>query len=369
MPAQFHHLRQALNQRKENGTFRCLRSGSKGIDFYSNDYLGLSRNKELQQWILQEVTANPGLLSGSTGSRLISGNSATVTETEQYIAREHHVPSALLFPSGYNANLALLSTLPGRQDTIIADEQIHRSIHDACMMSHAKKIKFKHNDLKSLENKLQRIEGNCYIAVESLYSMEGDFAPIQEMAELAQKYSAGLLVDEAHAFGVLGYGLIAKYQLQSQVLATVVTYGKALGAHGAAILTNELIRDYLINFASPFIYTTSAQDIQWMSIRTGYEFLKEHEKLSLDLRKNIKLFRKQRLKSPSSENSPIQAIIIPDNQRLKALQNALSEKGMLTYPIYSPTVKEGTERIRICLHSFNTEEEIIELARTIVKFI
>lgn len=362
---QFVHWQQALDKRKKEGTFRSLKVKPEGVDFYSNDYLGLARNKELQQLLLEQVQNNPALLSGSTGSRLISGNSSVATETEKLIAHQHNYESSLLFPSGYNANLALFSTLPERQDTIIVDEQIHRSVHDACMMSHAKKTKFKHNDLNSLEDKLRRTDGKCYIAIESLYSMEGDFAPLQEIAELAVKYSAGLIVDEAHAFGVLGYGMVAEHQLEHYVLAAVITYGKALGAHGAAILTSELIKSYLINFASPFIYTTSAQDVQWMSIRTGYDFLKTHPELSLKLQENIKIFKAQDIETFSSENSPIQAIIINDNQKLKMTQNALSEKGMLTYPIYSPTVKEGTERLRICLHSFNTEEEIIELVRTI----
>lgn len=369
LEGQFVHLQQALDKRKELGNFRSLCAKTEGIDFYSNDYLGLARNKELQKLLLEQVQDHPALLSGSTGSRLISGNSVMTTDTEDYIAQQHQYPSALLFPSGYNANLALFSTLPGRQDTIIVDEQIHRSVHDACNMSHAKKVKFKHNDLTSLEDKLRRKEGNCYIGIESLYSMEGDFAPIEEIVDLAQKYNAHLIVDEAHAFGVLGYGLIAKFHLQNKILATVITYGKALGAHGAAILTSELIKNYLINFASPFIYSTAAQDIQWKSIKTGYDFLLTHPHFSEELQSNIRLFREQGLQTPSSENSPVQAIIIPDNQRLKSLQKALSEKGMLTYAVYSPTVKEGTERLRICLHSFNTEEEVVELTGMIREFI
>ena len=149
----------------------------------------------------------------------------------------------------------------------------------------------------------------------------------------------------------------------------MVTYGKALGAHGAAILCSKTVKEYLVNFASPLIYTTSAQDFQWMSIKTGYEFLNQHHKLAEKLQNNIKVFRGRNLQSPSAETSPVQAIVIPDNRRLKALQNALSEEGFLTYAIYSPTVKEGSERLRICLHSFNTEEEIIKLTGIIKKFI
>ena len=363
------HFQEALEKRKKEGTLRILQPKSEGIDFYSNDYLGLARSKDLQNLLVKQITENPQLLSGSTGSRLISGNSPTVIETEDFIAKEHNYSGALLFSSGYNANLALFSTLPTRQDTIIVDEKIHRSVHDACKLSNARKLKFQHNNPEDLEQILKRQKGNCYVAIESLYSMDGDFAPIQEIAEMAEKYNANLIVDEAHAFGVFGYGLVQKYQLQDKVTATVVTYGKALAAHGAAILSNDTIKSYLINFASPFIYTTSAQDILWMSIKTGYEFLKMNGDLSTKLKKNIRIFRQQNLKTSSSENSPIQAIVIPDNNRLKVLKDTLLDEGFLTYAVFSPTVKEGTERLRICLHSFNTEEEIIGLTNIIKDFI
>ncbi|THV58573.1 aminotransferase class I/II-fold pyridoxal phosphate-dependent enzyme [Chryseobacterium candidae] len=358
-----------LDKRKEKGTLRRLQIPSDGVDFYSNDYLGFAKSKELQYLLLQKIMDTPQMLSGSTGSRLISGNSDIAVSVEKDIAQKHHFESALLFPSGYNANLALFSTLPSRHDVVIVDEQIHRSVHDGCKLSNAKKLKFKHNDTEDLENILKRQEGHCYIAIESLYSMEGDFAPIQKIAVLADMYKASLIVDEAHAFGVFGYGLIEKYQLQNHVSAAVVTYGKALGAHGAAILCSETVKSYLINFASPFIYTTSAQDFQWMSIKTGYEFLDQHHELSVKLQDNIKIFRSQNLQSPSAEKSPVQAIVIADNQRLKILQQTLSEEGFLTYAIYSPTVKEGSERLRICLHSFNTEEEIMKLTGIIKEFI
>ncbi|MCE3074468.1 aminotransferase class I/II-fold pyridoxal phosphate-dependent enzyme [Chryseobacterium gwangjuense] len=369
MLSHFQHFHEALQKREEEGTLRNLRPKFDGIDFYSNDYLGLARNKDLQKLLVQNVSENPQLLSGSTGSRLISGNSSLLIETEEYIAKEHQYKSALLFSSGYNANLALFSTLPTRHDIIIVDEQIHRSVHDACKMSHAKKIKFRHNNPEHLEEILKKQSGHCYVAIESLYSMDGDIAPLQEIAKITEKYNASLIVDEAHAFGVFGYGLIDALQLQNNVLATVITYGKALGTHGAAIVTNQLIKNYLINFASPFIYTTSAHDFLWMSIQKGYEFLQANSQFPVELQKNIKVFRDQHLQSPSSENSPIQAIIVPDNHQLKAVKEALLENGFLTYAVFSPTVKEGTERLRICIHSFNTEEEIINLIKIIRSFI
>jgi 8-amino-7-oxononanoate synthase len=365
----FHIFEEALKKRKETGNLRILKQKLEGIDFFSNDYLGLARDRNLQNLLLKNVLENPQLLSGSTGSRLISGNSQQAVETEDFIAKEHQYEAALLFPSGYNANLALFSTLPTRHDTIVVDEQIHRSVHDAWKMSHAKKLKFKHNDPQHLEDILRKQKGNCYVAIESLYSMDGDIAPIKQIAEITEKYNANLIVDEAHAFGVFGYGLVDKFQLKEKVLATVATYGKALGTHGAAILTTNVVKSYLINFASPFIYTTSAHDFLWMSIKTGYHFLNDNKKLSTNLQKNIEIFRKQNLTTPSSENSPIQAIIIPDNHRLKIVKEALLNEGFLTYTVSSPTVKEGTERLRICIHNFNTEGEIIELTKIIKNYI
>lgn len=360
---------EALEKRKQKGILRTLHSGQNGVDFYSNDYLGLAGNHDFQSLLLKTVQQNPELLKGSTGSRLISGNTSMVTETEEFIAKEHQYEASLLLPSGYNANLALFSTLPNRHDTVIVDERIHRSVHDACKMSNARKIKFRHNDCVHLEDILKRQQGTVYIAVESLYSMDGDFSPLQEIANLAGKYNAGLIVDEAHAFGVFGSGLVHRFQLQEKVLATVVTYGKALGTHGAAVLTNDVVKSYLINFASPFIYTTAAHDFLWMSISKGYEFLNDNHTASAQLQENIRTFRKANSQTPSHENSPIQAIIIPDNGQLRMLTKTLSDNGILAYPIFSPTVKEGTERLRICLHSFNTEEEITMLTKIINEFI
>jgi len=362
-------FQEALDNRKEAGILRTLKPKLNGIDFYSNDYLGLAGNEELQLQLLRKVQENPQLLSGSSGSRLISGNSNITDETEKYIAEQHQYPAALLFSSGYNANLALFSTLPDRHDTIIVDEQIHRSVHDACRMSYARKLKFRHNDLQDLESILKKQTGPCFIAIESLYSMDGDLAPLQEIAALAKRYNAALIVDEAHAFGVFRYGLIDKYQLQNDVFAAVVTYGKALGAHGAAILCDETVKSYLVNFASPFIYTTAAQDFLWVAIKTGYEFLKQKPELSEKLHQNIKIFRNQNIETPSSELSPIQAVLVPDNHQLKNVQKILSENNFLTYAVHSPTVKAGTERLRICLHSFNTENEIIKLTGIIRTFI
>ncbi len=369
MHKDFFRFQEALEKRRYEGTLRTLKHPPSGTDFYSNDYLGMAQDKHLREILLRNISENPELLKGSSGSRLISGNSELAGEVEACIALRHGYEAALLFPSGYNANLALFSTLPTRHDMIIVDENIHRSVHDACRLSHARKLKFRHNDVNDLERILRKQNRRCYIAAESLYSMDGDLAPLPELAGLAEKYHAELIVDEAHAFGVFGYGLVSRHRLQHKVLATVVTYGKALGMHGAAILTNELISSYLVNFASPFIYTTAAHDFLWMSIREGYRYLETNARLQVQLRENISVFRAQHLPGPSSEKSPVQAVLIPDRRKLNMVKNNLEEHGFLTYAVFSPAVKEGTERLRICLHSFNTQKEILELTALIKEYI
>ncbi len=279
------------------------------------------------------------------------------------IANEHKVEAALLFSSGYNANLALFSALLTRHDVVLVDENIHRSVHDGIKLSNAKKIKFKHNDLDHLEKLLQRVKERCFIAVESLYSMDGDCAPLIELVELANKYNAALVVDEAHAFGVFGYGLVHQFGLQCKVFATVVTYGKAMGMSGATILANQLVIDYLINYASPFIYTTAIADFHVTGLRKGYQFIKENKSLQESLQYNISHFRNSGLTSSSNKNSPIQILKFESRSQLTKIQNQLEEAGINTFAVFPPTVAE--ERLRICLHAFNTQEEINQLIEKI----
>lgn len=359
----FNSLQLSLFEREQKGIKRTLKVRSSGIDFYSNDYLGLAKNEILHQQILNEFIAQPSLLYGSTGARLISGNSDYLSETEEMIANEHKVEAALLFSSGYNANLALFSALLTRHDVVLVDENIHRSVHDGIKLSNAKKIKFKHNDLDHLEKLLQRVKERCFIAVESLYSMDGDCAPLIELVELANKYNAALVVDEAHAFGVFGYGLVHQFGLQCKVFATVVTYGKAMGMSGATILANQLVIDYLINYASPFIYTTAIADFHVTGLRKGYQFIKENKSLQESLQYNISHFRNSGLTSSSNKNSPIQILKFESRSQLTKIQNQLEEAGINTFAVFPPTVAE--ERLRICLHAFNTQEEINQLIEKI----
>lgn len=350
------------------GTYRSLKPDNALIDFCSNDYLGFARSPELKSKIDTEVSNYKLVQNGSTGSRLLSGNSNYTEETEHYIATLHNCEAGLIFNSGYDANLGLFSSLPQRGDTIILDELVHASIIDGARLSFANRYNFKHNDLNSLEDKLKQAKGNCYVAIESVYSMDGDTPPIADMALLTEKYNAGLIVDEAHAVGLYGLGLIDN-KLQTKVFARIVTFGKALGCHGAIILGSSQLRAYLVNFARPFIYTTAAPHHQVASVKMAYQLLLDSAEGTEKLKSNIRIFKQHINSAPAypliNSDSAIQCVILKSNERAIEAARQLQGAGLDVCPILSPTVAQGSERIRICLHSFNSEKEIILLTNTI----
>lgn len=361
-------LQQKLNERKEKNRLRELTYSKLPIDFCSNDYLGLARSKELHSLIEIEASQLLDFKHGATGSRLLSGNHPYTEETEQFIADFHGSAVALLFNSGYDANIGLLSSIAQRGDTIISDELIHASLIDGARLSHATRFRFKHNDTKDLEQKLKNAQGLCYVVIESIYSMDGDVAPLAEISQLCTTYKANLIVDEAHAIGVFGdkgRGLVHQLALQNKVFARIVTYGKALGAHGAAILGSNMLRDYLINFARSFIYTTATPLQQVITIKCAYQLLMQND-YQKPLIEKIAFYNHliegtslSRIKS----NSCIQTILFNNDLSAKNAASFLQGKGFDIRAILSPTVPEGQERLRICLHQYNTEEEIISLIR------
>ncbi len=361
-----------LEERRIAGIYRTLKTETGKVDFCSNDYLGFARSAVLKNKIEEEVKNNSIILNGSTGSRLLSGNSVYIEDIEKQIAAIHQSEAGLIFNSGYDANLGLFSSLPQRGDTIITDELIHASIIDGARLSHANRYIFRHNDLESLEEKLKHAKGNCYVAIESVYSMDGDTPPIADILKLTEKYNANLIVDEAHAVGLYKFGLIDPL-LNNHVFARIITFGKALGCHGAIILGSNLLRDYLINFARSFIYTTAPSHHQIASVKMAYELLKTSSKEIDILKNNISLF-KQNIKHNSifpliNSDSAIQCMVLKSNEKAKEVALCLQNSGLDVRPILSPTVPQGSERIRICLHSFNIEDEIILLTDTLNKFI
>ncbi|WDF80824.1 pyridoxal phosphate-dependent aminotransferase family protein [Mucilaginibacter sp. KACC 22773] len=366
-------LRNKLDERKEAGIYRSLKPENSIVDFCSNDYLGFARSPVLKEHIKAELDNNPRSLNGSTGSRLLSGNSQYAEDLELEIAGFHGFEAGLLFNSGYDANLGLLSCLAQRGDTIILDELIHASAIDGARLSNANRYNFKHNSIDSLEAKLKASKGNCYVVVESIYSMDGDSAPIKDIVDITEKYGAHLIVDEAHAVGLYKKGLTNQLGLQNRIFATVVTFGKALGNHGAIVLGSKVLKEYLINFARPFIYSTAPSFHHLASIKMAYQLLNNVEKEIIDLKNNIAYFKKHTNINSDypllQSDSAIQCIILKNNDKARLIANTLQSAGLDVRPILSPTVAAGTERIRICLHSFNTLNELALLCNTVNSFI
>lgn len=358
MNSHLSHINEKLNQRKEENAFRELKINNGLIDFCSNDYLGLATEKEIH------TTIESLNQYGATGSRLISGNHQITIDVEGYLANFYKSESALIFNSGYNANLGLFSCLPQRGDTIIYDELIHASIRDGMRLSNAHSHSFEHNNTAALKNKLANAKGNIYVAIESIYSMDGDEAPLKEISEICKQYNTALIVDEAHAVGIFGNkgeGLVVEYGLEKEVFARVVTFGKAWGCHGAAVLGNQDLRDYLINYSRPLIYTTALPISSIQIIKNSHEFLANHIDRKETLKEIIHFFKSSISQSQLSiinSNSAIQCIIVEGNDQVKQLTNTIQAKGFDVRPILYPTVPKGEERIRICLHSFNTKEQI-----------
>ncbi|MDA9554598.1 8-amino-7-oxononanoate synthase [Pelobium sp.] len=357
-----------INQRISNHSLRTLQVQNSLIDFSSNDYLDFAKSLELKEIVNQFTQQHHSYSLGSTGSRLIAGNSLFVEELEKEIAEFHQAKAGLIFNSGYDANIGLLSSVASRGDTIITDELIHASLIDGARLSYANRYIFKHNDLNSLEDKLKHAKGNIFIVTESVFSMDGDFAPLKEITNLAKMYNAHLIVDEAHATGVIGKygeGLVQKLGLQEEVFARIHTFGKALGGHGAIILGSDVLRTYLINFARSFIYTTALPFHSLAVVKKAYQLLKSTSAIS-QLNYNINLFKSliSSIKEHFIESdSAIQCLIIPGNEKCKQASKQLQQKGFDVRAILSPTVPEGTERLRICLHAKHTKNEIESLTR------
>lgn len=371
-------LQKKLLEREKNNAIRKLPSKSNLIDFSSNDYLGLAKNQEVFHNALELLTAHNLMHNGATGSRLLSGNHMLYTQLEKSLGTYHEVDAALVFNSGYDANIGFFSAVPQRGDIVIYDEFIHASIRDGIRLGNAKSYKFKHNDLEDLKTKiLLSLRGHSgshnpevYIVTESVFSMDGDSPDLRKLSNYCDTNNHHLVVDEAHAVGLLGEngkGLVQELGLQDQVFARIVTFGKALGCHGAAILGSEKLRDYLINYARSFVYTTGMSPHTVATILTAYDYLQTSEgiKAQQGLKDNIDYF-KRKLEYLNLESnfipskSAIQCCGIQGNENVNKAAQTLQAKGFDVRPIVSPTVPKGEERLRICLHTYNSGKQIEE---------
>ena len=399
------NLHEKLEIRKQNNALRKLSLPNNLIDFSSNDYIGFSKNEIIFEETHQYLIDTHCIQNGATGSRLLSGNHKIYQEAENYIAQFHQAESALIFNSGYDANVGFFSSVPQKGDLILYDELCHASIRDGIQLSNAKSYKFKHNDFEDLENKIINFNGNgnnnnndndngndngningningnkntqIYIVTESVFSMDGDCPNMKELVAVSEKYGCYIVVDEAHALGVFGStgeGLVQQMGLQDQVFARIMTFGKGLGCHGAAIVGSEELRSYLVNFARSFIYTTGLSPHSVATILMAYQHLETEKKTIEKLRENIIHFNQEKnllgLKPVFVRSkSAIQSAIIPGNENVKKIAHQLQEKGSDVKAILSPTVPEGQERLRFCLHSFNSAAEISEVLGLLCTFV
>lgn len=373
-------LAKRLQNRKEENSFRSLDPPPEGADFFSNDYLGIAKSQKVFDSALQ-LTASFKLKNGATGSRLLSGNHKLYPELESELCGFHQAEAAVVFNSGYDANVGFLSAVPQKGDFILYDEFSHASIRDGLQLSLAKSYKFRHNDLEHLEDLLKKFSAGdteIYIVTESVFSMDGDSPDLEKLEKLSEKFDARLVIDEAHATGVFGKngeGLLQHENIKN-CFAHICTFGKALGCHGAAILGSNELKEYLVNYSRSLIYTTALSPHSVATILAAYRFLDSSEGKSeiKKLRGNIQFFNEKlrELKLESmfiSGNSAIQSCVLPGNDLVKKISEQILKNGFIVKPILSPTVPKGKERLRFCLHSYNSHKEISEVLSLLANFV
>ncbi|MGH1386516.1 aminotransferase class I/II-fold pyridoxal phosphate-dependent enzyme [Kordia sp.] len=363
-----------LQGRVQNNALRTLPITKGNVDFSSNDYLGFATSETIFKKTHQFLLDRNIQQNGATGSRLLSGNHKLYQEVEAQLCTFHNSEAALLFNSGYDANIGFFSSVPQRGDIIMYDEFIHASIRDGIGMSNAKSYKFKHNELSDLQQKIQKIKQSnttdqeIYVVTESVFSMDGDSPDLKALVKLCNEQDVYLIVDEAHALGVFGEygkGLLQELNLENEVFARIYTFGKALGCHGAVILGSETLKNYLVNFARSLVYTTGLSPHAVATIKIAYDELSQTTAIKR-LHKNIQSFQEAtRNLNFIPGNAAIHCCILSGNDIVKSTAKIVQEKGFDVKPIVSPTVPKGKERLRFCLHSYNTETEIKAVINTL----
>lgn len=373
-------LQDKLLQRQDNKALRQLPSSNDLTDFASNDYIGFAKNKAIFNQTHQMLLDGDLMTNGATGSRLLSGNHILYAKAENHISGFHQSEAALIFNSGYDANVGFFSTVPQRNDVILYDELCHASIRDGIQMSKARSFKFSHNDLDELKKLILKFStetNEIYIATESIFSMDGDAPNLEELTKLSEEHDCLLVIDEAHALGVFGEkgeGLVQSLGLQNEVFARIMTFGKGLGCHGAAIIGSENLKNYLVNFARSFIYTTGLSPHSVATILVAYQHLEQEQENLKKLKSNIIFFNQEKMRLGLKpmfvySKSAIQCAILPGNEKVKTIAAQLQQKGFDVKPILSPTVPENQERLRFCIHSYNSESEISNVLELLATFV
>ncbi|MBY0558283.1 8-amino-7-oxononanoate synthase [Hyphomicrobium sp.] len=354
----------ALDALLRRGRLRTLETAH-GIDFTSNDYLGLAQSRQLAQAVERAVAR--GVPVGAGGSRLLRGNHEEHEALEQEAARFFGGETALFFGGGFIANSALLSTLPSRGDLIVYDEFIHASAHDGMRLSKANSVAVRHNDAQAFEDSITAWRrdggtGQPWIVIESLYSMDGDRAPISDLFDIARRHDAMLIIDEAHAtgvFGARGRGLAADLEGNDNVIS-LHTCGKALGAMGALVIGPRVIRDFLVNRGRPFIYATAPSPLIAATVRAALKICETQPErrerlMNLVAHAERELTAKTRFRPSGSQILPL---VVGGDVPAVTLARSMQSRGYDIRAIRPPTVPEGTSRLRLTI-TLNVDEVAI----------
>jgi 8-amino-7-oxononanoate synthase len=359
-----------LKQLEAQNRLRSLKPAS-GIDLSANDYLGMAVHEALREAAVAALQG--GMALGSGASRLLRGNDEAHAALEEYAAAYFGSEKALFFGSGFQANYAIFTTLPSRHDIIIYDEFVHASARDGIIASHAEAIRVRHNDLSSFEDAIKkaqqnrRSDGQIWIAVESLYSMEGDFAPIKDLHKMARACDAILIVDEAHATGIWGTdGKGLAYGLDHGNLITLHTCGKSIGVAGGLVCAPAVVIDYLINAARPFIYSTAPMPLQAFLVQKSLEVLASKD--GQTRREELQQLCATAQETFGGPGSQILPIILGDDALAVATAHELQNAGYDIRAIRPPTVPEGTARLRLSLSTHITEDILQQFAARLMPY-
>lgn len=361
MKMEINKIEERLRKNKEEKNFRSLKIIDENkLNLSSNDYLGIGQDKNLKDKFLEEYRNEISFSSSS--SRLITGNYKIIRELEEELNKIYGKKS-LVMNSGFSANKTIIETFYNKDSLIITDRLNHASIYDGILASGSKIIRYKHLDVNHLENILEKYHrdySDILVVTETVYSMDGDIAPIKEIINLKKKYKFDLMVDEAHSYGVFGYGISYEEDLIKDIDFITIPLGKGGGSIGAYIICSDIHRDYLINFGREFIYTTALPPVNnlWnlFILKNMKNFQEKREKLE-DL-KNFTLNKIKQMKLKTTSTSHIISLIIGDNEKADIVCKNLREKGYIVYLIKSPTVLKGSERMRLGLNSNISKVEI-----------
>ncbi|HEY9268338.1 MAG TPA: 8-amino-7-oxononanoate synthase [Methylotenera sp.] len=374
-------LQKELEQRKANGLLRQRRlldspqaehivaNQKPYLSFCSNDYLGLANRPELIA-AMQKAAGDSGV--GSGASNLITGHHRYHDSLEKQLARFVDMPAALLFSTGYMANIGVLGALMGRGDAIFADKLNHACLNDGAYFSYADFHRYPHNDVAALEKLLQASQAkHKMIAADAVFSMDGDIAPIPEYLALCEKYDAYLYLDDAHGFGVLGehgQGSLNHFNIKSPRIVVMATLGKAAGVAGAFVAGEQVVIDYLIQKAKSYVYSTPAPPALSATLSASVQLIEQGDDLRANLnaliaylKENLKLKKWKLLESGTA----IQPLIIGGNEESLAVSEYLQTHGILVPAIRPPTVPAGTARLRISLSAAHSLDDVKQLVAAI----